>query len=78
MKKAITIIFLFVSVIGFGQEKKDSIPKVDSIHLTISLADLQLYYEALSGSNLPHQAVVKALGYLEQEYRIQTAPKAKK
>lgn len=40
MKKAITIIFLFISIISFGQAKKDSVPPEPTSH-SITLTDQQ-------------------------------------
>ena len=42
MKKAITVIFLFVSILSFGQAKKDSLPPapVEPSH-TLTLTDRQ-------------------------------------
>lgn len=52
MKKTITILFLFVSAITFGQAKKDSIPPVKHDTVTVYVYDVHdtlkadLYYKA--------------------------------
>jgi len=75
MKKAITIIFLFVSVLSFGQAKKDSVPKIDSVTITFSIADLQLVGMALDNAHADHIEVKKLLTILQEAYIKQTQKK---
>jgi hypothetical protein len=82
MKKAITIIFLFVSVSCLSQEKKDSIPPAPIqqpfVTLKFTIPALQILYNNLDLSTGNHLEITAIKKYIAEEAKKQTDSTAKK
>ena len=68
-KQTILILLILGSMAGMAQAKK-----LDSVHLTLSLPDLQLIYQAVDNAHADHVEIKQLLEYINVQYQNQMRP----
>ena len=69
-KQTILILLILGSMASMAQAKKP-----DSVHLNLSLPELQLIYQAVDNAHADHMEIKQLLEYIGRQYAEQAKPK---